>query len=179
MKKKTKQRWLMAAAIMVILVLAMLQIMVRLALAEQRKWIRPFDETKVEWRISSKYGERSLRHGGDIVTKWHTGIDYAVPVGTEVKASRGGTVIFAEYAPGYGNLVIIDHGDGTTSYYGHNKGFFVLVSRDESKPTVVNQGDLIAKSGDTGNAAGFPHIHFEIRLKGVPQHPANYIFGRS
>lgn len=94
----------------------------------------------------------------------HTGIDIAVPSGTPVKASRGGTVTSAGWMEGYGYAVIIDHGDGYSTLYGHNSK--LLVSTGEH----VDAGQVIARSGSTGHSTG-PHVHFEIRRSGKPINP--------
>ncbi|MDI6705017.1 MAG: M23 family metallopeptidase [Bacillota bacterium] len=98
----------------------------------------------------------------------HTGIDISVPVGTPVKAADGGTVTFAGRYGDYGNLVIIDHGDGYETYYGHNDELMV------SKGDKVFKGQTIALSGKTGRVTG-PHLHFEVRRFGVPADPMKYL----
>lgn len=115
----------------------------------------------VSGRLSSGFGAR----GG----KAHKGIDLASAKGTPVYASDGGTVKFAGWnSGGYGYLVIIDHGNGYETYYGHNSQ--VAVSAGEK----VYQGQLIAYVGSTGDSTG-NHLHFEIRKNGVPENPLNYI----
>lgn len=94
----------------------------------------------------------------------HTGIDIAVPSGTPVKASRAGTVTAAGWMDGYGYAVIIDHGDGYSTLYGHNSK--LLVSAGEH----VTAGQVIARSGSTGHSTG-PHVHFEIRRSGKAINP--------
>lgn len=118
--------------------------------------------------ISSGFGWRTLygqanNHGGIDITGG--GI-----YGSPVYASRSGTVILAEYYSntGYGHYVILDHGDGYTTVYGHCSE--VLVRNGQH----VNQGDVIAKVGSTGNSTG-PHLHFEIRYNNVKQNPLNYV----
>lgn len=98
----------------------------------------------------------------------HTGIDISVPVGTPVKAADGGTVTFSGRYGDYGNLVIIDHGDGYETYYGHNDQLMV------SKGEKVFKGQTIALSGKTGRVTG-PHLHFEVRRFGVPADPMKYL----
>lgn len=100
--------------------------------------------------ISSNYGQR---HG-----RLHEGIDIAGPVGTPILAAAAGTVTRAEWTSGgYGNLVEIQHADGSLTRYGHNSK--ILVSAGQ----VVVQGQEIAEMGSTGRSSG-PHCHFEIRL---------------
>jgi murein DD-endopeptidase MepM/ murein hydrolase activator NlpD len=100
--------------------------------------------------------------------RMHEGIDIAVGNGTPVVASASGTVIVAGWMGGYGNLVVIDHGNGVSTAYGHNTGVTVGVGQS------VAQGQLIAYSGNTGHSTG-PHIHFEVRINGSPVDPLGYL----
>ncbi|WP_336782118.1 murein hydrolase activator EnvC family protein [Paenibacillus illinoisensis] len=120
-------------------------------------------------RISSPFGRRTHPITGE-VGKMHNGIDFAVPVGTSVHAASGGIVIMAEWYSGYGYTVIVDHGGGLWTLYGHlREGGFKV-----SKGDTVSKGDLIAESGNTGNSTG-PHLHFEVRENGTPVNPMNYL----
>jgi len=98
----------------------------------------------------------------------HAGIDIAVGSGTPVVAAAGGTVVIAGWLGGYGNLVVVDHGNGTATAYGHNSAVTVGTGQ------FVAQGQLIAYSGSTGHSTG-PHVHFEVRLGGVPVDPMGYL----
>lgn len=98
----------------------------------------------------------------------HTGLDIGVPTGTEIKASKSGTVIFSGWSGGYGYYVKIDHGNGVVTAYAHNSR--LLVSAGQK----VAQGDTIALSGSTGNSTG-PHCHFEIIINGGFKNPLNYL----
>jgi murein DD-endopeptidase MepM/ murein hydrolase activator NlpD len=98
----------------------------------------------------------------------HEGIDIAVPTGTPVAAAASGTVITAGWLGGYGNLVVIDHGNGLATAYGHNSGLAVGVGQS------VAQGQVIAYSGSTGHSTG-PHVHFEVRVNGSPVDPLGYL----
>ena len=100
--------------------------------------------------------------------RMHEGIDLAVGNGTPVVASASGTVIVAGWLGGYGNLVVIDHGNGLATAYGHNTS--VTVGYGQS----VAQGQLIAYSGNTGHSTG-PHVHFEVRVNGTPVDPLGYL----
>ncbi len=100
--------------------------------------------------------------------RMHTGIDIAVPSGTPVHASASGTVVYAGWMSGYGNLVAIDHGGGLSTAYAHNSSLLVSVGQS------VNQGDVISLSGSTGHSTG-PHVHFEVRVNGVPVDPLSYL----
>ncbi len=98
----------------------------------------------------------------------HPGIDIGVPSGTPVHAAAAGTVIYCGWESGYGNLVVIDHGGGYATAYGHNTR--VVVSCGQN----VAQGDVIAYSGCTGFCTG-PHVHFEVRVDGSPVDPLGYL----
>ncbi|NLN77221.1 MAG: M23 family metallopeptidase, partial [Armatimonadetes bacterium] len=98
------------------------------------------------------------------VYKLHTGIDIPCPVGTSVRAAADGTVIIAKWMPAYGYGVVLDHGGGVQTLYGHNSRLCVSVGQN------VKQGDTIAKSGNTGYSTG-PHLHFEKRVNGRPVNP--------
>lgn len=98
----------------------------------------------------------------------HNGVDLAVPQGTEVYASAGGTVIQSGWNSGYGISVYIDHGNGMVTRYGH------MSRADVSVGQYVEQGENIGLSGNTGNSTG-PHVHFEMRLDGEPVDPVNYV----
>lgn len=114
----------------------------------------------VSGRITSRFGPRWGR--------MHNGIDIAVPVGTSVRAAAEGVVTFAGWNGGYGRLVIVDHGNGVRTYYGHNSA--ITVSRGQQ----VAAGERIARSGNSGISTG-PHVHFEVRVGGKPQNPDNYL----
>lgn len=122
----------------------------------------------VSHRITSHYGRRWLSGQYD----FHYGIDIAGGVGAKIFASDGGTVIFAGKATGtnwsYGNLVIIDHGNGYTSYYAHLSKIMVKTG------DAVYQGQTIGLAGATGNVTG-PHLHFEIRKNGLTQDPLKFV----
>ena len=100
--------------------------------------------------------------------RMHEGIDIAVPTGSPVVASAAGRVIHAGWMGGYGNLVVIDHGGGIATAYGHNSS--IAVGYGSS----VSQGQLIAYAGSTGNSTG-PHVHFEVRVNGAPVEPIGYL----
>ena len=100
--------------------------------------------------------------------RMHEGVDIAVANGTPVVASKPGTVIVAGWMGGYGNLVVIDHGGGFSTAYGHNTSVTVGAGQQ------VAQGQLIAYSGNTGNSTG-PHVHFEVRVNGGAVDPMAYL----
>ena len=113
-------------------------------------------------RISSGFGQRMHPILG--YTRMHKGIDFAVPSGTPVMAAGSGTVTFAGPAGEYGNFVIISHGNGYATAYGHLSRFAVHTGAR------VHQGELIAYSGMTGLATG-PHLHYEIRVNNNSVNP--------
>ncbi|MBV8257810.1 MAG: peptidoglycan DD-metalloendopeptidase family protein [Actinobacteria bacterium] len=98
----------------------------------------------------------------------HPGIDIGVPEGTPVHAAAAGKVIYCGWESGYGNLVVIDHGGGYATAYGHNTRVAVSCGQN------VAQGDVIAYSGCTGFCTG-PHVHFEVRVNGSPVDPLGYL----
>lgn len=116
--------------------------------------------------ISSYFGHRASP--GGIGSTYHEGIDIAVGTGTTVRAADGGTVEIAGWYGGYGILVTVNHGNGMTTYYGHNSS--VLVRSGQK----VSKGDAIASSGNTGNSTG-PHVHFGVYVNGVAKNPLNYL----
>lgn len=116
-------------------------------------------------RISSRFGSRE-----SIRSHAHKGIDVAATTGTPIVACADGTVTYSSYNDGgYGNLVIIDHGNGVESYYGHCSKLLVSAGQ------VVKAGDLIAKVGSTGRSTG-SHLHFEIRINGSQVNPQKYLY---
>lgn len=116
--------------------------------------------------ITCKYGPRI--HPITKKNSTHTGIDIRAALGTSVYAAASGTVIKACYNTAYGNMIIIDHGNGLSTLYGHATQLLVKVG------DTVNQGDTIMKAGSTGYSTG-PHLHFEVRKNGTPQDPKNYL----
>ena len=122
----------------------------------------------VRGSISSDYGYRHIFGG----LNFHRGIDIPAPMGTAVHAAADGTVTFAGVKGSYGNLVIIDHGNGFETLYGHNSGFLVKAG------DVVTKGQTIAAVGSTGRSTG-PHCHFEVHLNGELVDPLMYLPGEN
>lgn len=118
----------------------------------------------VNGHVTSGYGYRSIFSS----YSFHRGIDIAVPYGTRVAAADGGTVIYSGWQGTYGKLVIIDHGNGKQTYYGHNSSLLVNVGDK------VYQGQSIAKAGSTGRSTG-SHCHFEVHVNGNLVNPYNYL----
>lgn len=104
------------------------------------------------------------------VWKYHSGMDIAASTGSDILAAGDGKVILSQVYGGYGNCVIIDHGGGVTTIYGHCSQLLVSVG------DVVKKGDLIAKVGSTGISSG-PHLHFEVRVNGEIKDPLDYLKG--
>jgi murein DD-endopeptidase MepM/ murein hydrolase activator NlpD len=116
--------------------------------------------------LTSGFGMRNSPFTGK--RKMHEGLDIAARTGTPVIATGDGIVSRAETAPGYGKLVVIDHGYGYRTYYAHNSKLHVKVGQR------VKRGDLIAAVGNTGSSTG-SHLHYEVRLNGLPVNPRNFL----
>lgn len=112
--------------------------------------------------LSSGFGMRF--HPILKVWKMHTGLDFSAPQGTPIRAAAGGEVIISERLRGYGKTVIVDHGGGIQTLYGHCSEILVAVGQ------TVKQGQVIARVGSTGLSTG-PHLHWEKRVRGVPVNP--------
>ncbi len=113
--------------------------------------------------ITSPFGWRSNPFGGG--PEFHQGLDIAAPMGTTVTAAAAGTVIMAQWYGGYGNYILIDHGDHYSTGYGHLSAIYVSIGQ------VVQRGQAIGAVGSTGQSTG-PHLHFEVRIDGKPVDPA-------
>ena len=116
--------------------------------------------------MTSDYGYRW--HPIHKKRRFHHGIDFRVKTKYRVYASKAGKVVRAGWYGGYGNVVVIEHTGGYTTWYGHLSAIRVKVGQK------VRHGRVIGLSGRSGHATG-PHLHFEIRWKGKSVHPANYI----
>jgi murein DD-endopeptidase MepM/ murein hydrolase activator NlpD len=123
----------------------------------------PLDFTRISSRFNS-----ARKHPVLGIVRAHKGTDYAAPTGTPIWAAGNGRVIFAGRKGGYGNVVIIDHGKGISTVYGHMSRF----GRSLRVGRSVSQGDTIGYVGMTGLATG-PHLHYEYRVKGVQKNPAS------
>lgn len=110
------------------------------------------------WRIDPITGQNAM----------HEGIDFLVDTGTPVHAAAGGLVVVARFHPQYGKMIDIDHGNGFTTRYAHNSKLLVKVG------DLVQRGAVISESGSTGRSTG-PHMHFEVRYKGVAQNPNRFL----
>ena len=110
------------------------------------------------WRVHPIFGTQRL----------HTGIDIGADYGDAIRAADGGVVIHSDWMGGYGNAVIIDHGNGISTLYAHNSQLLV------SEGQTVAKGQTVARCGSTGYSTG-PHLHFEVRQNGSPVNPLNYL----
>ena len=117
--------------------------------------------------VTSDYGVRE--HPIQGVVREHTGIDIGnTPTGTPVVAAADGIVTYAGWLGGYGNCVMVNHGDGVVTLYGHGNKILTSVN------TQVKQGDVIMEVGSTGNSTG-PHLHFEVRVNGTCTNPWQFV----
>ena len=132
----------------------------------------PYTGGKLGWpcpsssRITSQYGYRILFG----VRDFHTGVDIGAVHGSNICAAESGTVILANYGwnGGYGNYIILNHGNGITTRYAHASQLYVSAGQ------TVSKGQVIAAVGTTGNSTG-PHLHFEVRINGSHTNPLNYL----
>lgn len=116
--------------------------------------------------FTSGFGIRKSPYGGRI--KMHEGLDIANRPGTPIKAPADGIVLFADSKAGYGQTVILDHGYGVETWYGHTRKLLV------SKGQKIHRGEAIALLGNSGRSTG-PHLHYEVRINGTPVDPLSYI----
>lgn len=116
--------------------------------------------------ITSEFGWRTHPIFGS--ARFHSGLDIGGDYGMPIHAAASGVVIEAGWIGGYGNTIMIEHGSGIVTLYGHNESLAVGVGQH------VNQGDVVAYCGSTGNSTG-PHCHFEVRVNGEPVSPWDYL----
>jgi murein DD-endopeptidase MepM/ murein hydrolase activator NlpD len=116
--------------------------------------------------ITGHFGERLDPFSGE--GAFHAGIDIASHYGDEVRASADGVVVIMDRRAGYGRLVIIDHGFGVSTWYGHMSNFNTQVG------THVKRGDVIGYEGASGRSTG-PHLHYEVRIYNTPINPWRYL----
>lgn len=124
----------------------------------------------VKGNITSYYGQREHPKTGE--EDFHTGMDISANPGNPVTATADGIVSFSGWNGGSGNLVVIEHGFGYSTFYAHNKMTTVKVGQR------IKRGDIISYVGSTGNSTG-PHVHYEVWRNGGPVNPKSFIEGRS
>ncbi|HEX2604016.1 MAG TPA: M23 family metallopeptidase [Oxalicibacterium sp.] len=117
-----------------------------------------YNSSSFGWRLDPFTGRTAM----------HEGIDFPASVGTPIVAAAGGVVTVAEYHPQYGNLLEIDHGNDLTTRYAHTSRILVHVG------DIVRRGQHVADVGTTGRSTG-PHLHFEVRIRGVAQDPRKFL----
>ena len=120
----------------------------------------------VDAEITSGFGYRMHPILG--YQKFHSGLDFGSDSGSTIRSAAAGVVIYGQWYGGYGNTVIVDHGSGFTTLYGHAEGFYV------AEGATVQKGQPIAAVGSTGLSTG-PHLHFEVRQNGEPIDPVPYL----
>jgi murein DD-endopeptidase MepM/ murein hydrolase activator NlpD len=131
------------------------------ALADEKGFLKP-----TSGRFADGFGPRINPISGK--KEFHPGLDLAPGWRARVVAAQNGEVLFAGIRAGYGRLIILDHGNGLTTRYGHLDQILIKLHQ------TVLKGDLIGRVGMTGMATG-PHLHFEVRLNNVPQNPLLYL----
>lgn len=122
----------------------------------------------VRGEVTAGFGERLDPLNGE--GEFHAGIDIASPAGTPVECTGDGIVFAAGRDAGYGNAVLVDHGNGITTKYGHLSKIFVVVGQE------VKRGQFIGAVGSTGKSTG-PHLHYEVHLQDTPVNPEKYLHG--
>lgn len=116
--------------------------------------------------LTGGFGERMDPFSGE--GAFHTGVDISSQYGDSVRVTADGVVIEADERAGYGRLVVVDHGYGVTTYYGHLSTFNVLPGEQ------LRRGDAIGNVGVSGRSTG-PHVHYEVRINGAPVNPMRYL----
>jgi murein DD-endopeptidase MepM/ murein hydrolase activator NlpD len=136
-------------------------------LADQKSFLAALPTRKpAVGYFTSGFGVRKSPYGGR--EKMHEGLDIANHPGTPIRAPADGVVTFADVKAGYGQIVIIDHGYGLETWYGHNRRLLV------AKGQKIRRGETIAQLGNSGRSTG-PHLHYEVRVHGTPVDPLSYI----
>ncbi len=116
--------------------------------------------------INSMFGARSDPFNGE--GAFHRGVDIQAGYGTAIIAPAGGVVRYADFMNGYGRAMVLDHGNGVTTLYGHMSGFVVTEGQ------IVNRGDTLGYVGQSGRATG-PHLHYEVRIFNTPVNPQRFL----
>ena len=116
--------------------------------------------------LTGTFGQRMDPFSGE--GAFHTGVDISSQYGDSVRVTANGVVIEADERAGYGRLVVVDHGFGLTTYYGHLSSFNVIAGQQ------VRRGDTVGNVGVSGRSTG-PHVHYEVRINGAPVNPMRYL----
>jgi murein DD-endopeptidase MepM/ murein hydrolase activator NlpD len=120
----------------------------------------------VEGQLTGSFGERIDPFNGE--GAFHSGVDISSSFGTPVIAPADGTVVFADFLGGYGRAIVIDHGHGITTRFGHLANFAVIAGQR------IQRGDTIGYVGLSGRSTG-PHLHYEVRINDTPVNPHKYL----
>ena len=120
----------------------------------------------VDGQITGSFGERIDPFNGE--GAFHSGVDIGSSYGTKIIAPADGVVVATEMMGGYGKAIIVDHGNGISTRYGHLSGYAVTAGQR------VNRGDVIGYVGESGRSTG-PHLHYEVRINDVPVNPYKYL----
>jgi murein DD-endopeptidase MepM/ murein hydrolase activator NlpD len=117
-------------------------------------------------QVTAGFGQRLDPFSGE--GTFHAGLDISAPFGTSVQAAGDGIVVYAERESGYGNEILVSHGNGITTKYGHLSKIHVVIGQE------VKRGQVIGTVGMTGRATG-PHLHYEVCVNDTPVNPARYL----
>ncbi len=124
----------------------------------------------VDGPLMSSFGQRIDPFSGEGAV--HNGVDISAPVGTPIRATADGIVIFADLSSGYGRLVIVDHGNGFETYYAHLSRFDVITGQE------IRQGEFVGAVGTSGRVTA-PHLHYEVRIGKAPVNPYRYLVAKT
>ena len=116
--------------------------------------------------LTGTFGERMDPFSGE--GAFHTGVDISSQYGDSVRTTADGVVLEANDRAGYGRLVVVDHGFGVTTYYGHLSSFSVVAGQQ------LRRGEIVGNVGVSGRSTG-PHVHYEVRINGAPVNPMRYL----
>jgi murein DD-endopeptidase MepM/ murein hydrolase activator NlpD len=120
----------------------------------------------IDGRLMGAFGDRMDPFSGE--GEFHKGVDISAPTGTPIHVTANGIVVFADMMNGFGRLVVVDHGGRFQTYYAHLSRSFVHVGQE------LRRGELVGAVGATGRVTA-PHLHYEVRLGGIPQNPHRYL----
>jgi murein DD-endopeptidase MepM/ murein hydrolase activator NlpD len=143
-----------------------LSMLEQVAVQRATRWRYLPDIWPVKGPITSHYGNRADPFNGD--AEMHLGLDISAIYNAPIHAPADGVVIYTERKAAYGNLIVIDHGNGLTTRYGHLNRFLVKVNEK------VKKGEVIGLVGTTGRTTA-PHLHYEVRLNDRPMNPNSYL----